>query len=122
MQRLLISIIIFLIVFSACSKCSKEEAESQQNKEAVQVEKSEGQNDKNTSITQVSVDAGESLVTPHPNVRFVQTPDGKMVPEAAFRLKIPKMLNPEFLKGVANQQSEGNEQEKGKTAKEENKE
>ncbi|MCX7958940.1 MAG: hypothetical protein N3B13_07825 [Deltaproteobacteria bacterium] len=64
-------------------------------------------------------DAAENPSMMHPNIRFVQTPDGKMVPEAAFKLKLPKMLNSQFLKNAVKEQKEEESKGKVETEKEE---
>lgn len=102
MYRVLVVVGIILIIFAGCSRCSKEDANKVESQQSM-AQENRVESDGSTAFSNL-VDAGESTQIMHPNIRFVQTPDGKMVPEAAFKLKLPKMLNSQFLKNIAKEQ------------------
>ncbi len=121
MYRLFVVLLVTFILFTGCSRCSKEEAgqENINQNPASQTNAVQVQSDTGISGNTADTDTGTQMM--HPNVRFVQTPDGKMVPEAAFKLKLPKMLNSQFLKNVAKEQN-GEEKNGNKDSKKEDKE
>lgn len=115
MLKFFISLILTLMMFLNCAKCSKDtntDENIQQssyksivnnNQESVNTEPSQNQSDRR----------GETNII-DPKVRFVQTPDGKVVPEAILKLKLPKLLNPDILKNVAQESKQSDESENSK--------
>lgn len=109
MQRLLI-LAIFIILFSAgCSKCSKGEDINKENSQIATESDVVSANQEAQKEANI-VDAGDDSGIMYPNVRFVQTPDGKVVPEPVLKLKLPKLLNPQVLKNAEKQQENGSNQ------------
>ncbi|MGC8928099.1 MAG: hypothetical protein ACP5QK_09260 [Myxococcota bacterium] len=116
MYRVLIVIIIFNLFPFGCSRCSNEAIKSEDWAAEVAL-------NNDISVQEVSdvvqniTDVQEGSQVMYPNIRFVQTPDGKVVPEQALKLKLPRMLNPQLLKnatGGEKEGSKGGEPQKGK--------
>ncbi len=119
MKRVIFAFIIAIFFASLnCSKCSKDEASKagSQNPSTEKVSESPVVSD--AEMSAVFTDAGTGSNIIYPNIKFVETPDGKLVPEAAFRLKLPKMLNSTFLKNIVNDQGNKENNEERDSTKE----
>jgi hypothetical protein len=108
---IVVSIIFFMSTYG-CTKCSGQKAGESVDNMSTDV-----------GLQQIS-DIGEDIYISdstggagvmRPNIKFVQTPDGKVVPEAVLRLKLPKSLNPNILKNSAGDQKKETEPKREET-------
>ncbi len=105
------SLIILILLFAACSRCSNEREMHIADQQVLSDQIGQDQSLLDASeIVDSSNDGGVSGSN-IPNIRFVQTPDGRMVPEAAFKLKMPRMLNPQVLKNISKQGGNNKQEE-----------
>ncbi|MCX7944377.1 MAG: hypothetical protein N2746_07720 [Deltaproteobacteria bacterium] len=121
MLRFVISTVIIIGFFLNCSKCSREEGHSSEGSEVVEQEGivSIEVEDAETSQNKTNDTLDSNII--RPNIRFIQTPDGKVIPEAVFKLKFPKMLNPQILKEGIKRNEAGDRDRGEETQKEERK-
>lgn len=115
MVKSFVTLAMVLMVFLDCSRCSKGDNTGGNNQQsASQSVINNSQESNSTENSPKLSDRQEGTHIIDPKIRFVQTPDGKAVPEPVLRLKIPKLLNPDVLKNVAQQSQQINEGENSK--------
>lgn len=103
--RILIGMIILFSVFGGCSKCSMDERANLGEGLSGESPQQDGLDAQRVLHSDLGGDRDEEREGVVQKVRFVQTPDGKVVPEPALKLKVPNLLNPGVLKNAIEYQN-----------------
>ena len=103
-----IIVVLLLIFMVSCSRCSKAESPEVSKSSYVTDAESLVQTPSDEGLQRVSGGEGSQGAdgVRQTSVKFVQTPDGKVVPEPILRLKVPDLLNPRILKNAIKQQNQ----------------
>lgn len=107
-MRILIGIIILLSILGGCSKCLTDERTSVHNLGEDLSEESpqqDGLDEQSLPPSGLRGDREEEREGVVQKVKFVQTPDGRVVPEPVLKLRVPNLLNPEILKNAIKYQN-----------------